>query len=140
MNEGALANLLDGLCNNKALKKFIGAVNKLNNQHMECIGHSIQNDTALKELDLNQCDIDDEEAAHLTKCFSGSRLENLCLSLNSIGDHDCGSLLSFIPPTLKKLAITGNQITESSLQTILTSNRTLKIFWMNVNPVFGEDY
>jgi hypothetical protein len=47
-------------------------------------------------------------------------LEKLDFNQNSIGNRSYTSLLSSIPPTLTDLLLDYNQITKSSLQTILT--------------------
>jgi hypothetical protein len=140
MADEAWSNLFNGLYNNKTLKKFVIDSIKLNNQKMENIGRFIQNDPALVEIGLDSCRIDADGVIHLAKVLSESSLEVLKLNQNLLGDRGCAKLLSSIPLSLTKLALNGNRITESSLQTIvsfLVNNRTLKTLEMSNNPVFG---
>ena len=109
---------------------------------MENIGRLIQNNTALKKLELHEWNIDDDSAVSLVKSLPESHLEVSEINDNSLGDHTCASLLSFIPSTLTKLSIIQNKMTEASLRTILTflaTNRTLKIPQMKYNPIFEKD-
>ena len=132
--------LLKGLQNNKTLSTC-QLWSTLNNQEMEYIGRFIQNNPALKELDLYECAMGDNGAAHLVKVLPESHLEVLQLSRNSLGDQTFASLLSSIPPTLKELSLSSNKITEASLKTILNflaTNQTLKILEMKYNPIVGN--
>ncbi|CAF3233452.1 unnamed protein product [Rotaria sp. Silwood2] len=108
---------------------------------MDYIGRFIQNNSILEQIDLHDCEIDDDGAIHLAKYLPACSLENLELSQNSISDRGCASLLSSIPPTLLYLSLRGNQITKSSLQTILTFldvNQTLKNLTIRNNPILEE--
>lgn len=141
MNEEIRSILLNGLCENRTLKKFDIHGNKLNSQDMELIGRFIQNNRMLKEIDLHNCQIDADGIINLAKFLHESNLEKLDLHQNSLGDHGCTSLLSSIPPTLINLSLDENQITESSSETIvtfLTTNQTLKALAIGSNPIFGE--
>jgi hypothetical protein len=80
-------------------------------------------------------------AIHLAKVLPESSLEKLDLNQNSIGDRGCVSLLSSIPPTLTDLSLNCNEITKSSLQTILTfraANRTLRKLTISSNPTYFD--
>jgi Ran GTPase-activating protein (RanGAP) involved in mRNA processing and transport len=126
---------------NKTLNKFDISDNKLNNQDIEYIGRFIQSNPMLKEIDVCDCAIDTDGAIHLAKVLPESSLEKLDLNQNSIGDRGCVSLLSSIPPTLTDLSLNCNEITKSSLQTILTfraANRTLRKLTISSNPTYFD--
>ncbi|CAF0796547.1 unnamed protein product [Rotaria sordida] len=141
MDEEERKCLLNGLQNNKTLSKF-QIWTKLNNQDMEYIGRFIQNNMALKELNLYWCYMGDDDVVPLFKDLPGSHLEILCLSNNSLGDRTCASLLSSIPSTLRELSFNDNKITQASLETIvtfLTTNQTLKILNIKYASIFENN-
>ncbi|CAF3807382.1 unnamed protein product [Rotaria sp. Silwood1] len=141
MNEEARTSFLNGLSKNRTLKNVIICENTLNSQDMEYIGRFIQKNPILKQIDLHGCEIDDDGAIHLAKYLPACNLESLELSQNSISDRGCASLLSSIPSTLLNLSLRGNQVTKSSLQTILTFldvNQTLKNLTIRNNPILEE--
>jgi Ran GTPase-activating protein (RanGAP) involved in mRNA processing and transport len=81
MNEAARASLLNGLRNNKTLRKFSIQMSELNDQDTKYIRHFIRDNPALKEIDLYRCQINDDGAAHLAEGLSQSGLEKLNISL-----------------------------------------------------------
>lgn len=123
------------------LKNFDIYDNKLNIQDIKSIGHFIKNNSMLKKIDLRLCQIDTDGAIHLVKCLLESNLEILYLDKNSIVNRGCITLLSSLSPSIINLSLDENQITESTLETILTfiaNNRTLKRFGIRTNPIFQE--
>jgi hypothetical protein len=91
---------------------------------------------------LYSCEIDVDGAMHLAKGLSKGNLEALDLDSNSLGDRGCASILSSIPPTLTKLSINGNAITESSLRTVLNFlaiSRTLRKLIISLNPTLEDE-
>ena len=121
INDQTRPTLFNGLYNNRTMKIFIMVANKLIDQDIEYIERVIQNNSALKEILLNECEINDNGTARLIEILPESSLDALYLSNNSLDDRGCAKLLSSISVTV---------LTESSLQTIinlLTANQTLKI-------------
>jgi hypothetical protein len=142
-NKAIRTKFFNSLCDNKTIKEFEVYMEKLDNQDMEYIGRFIQNNSALEKTNLGRCEIDDDGIIHLVKGLPGSSLKLLFLNSNSIGDRGCAAALSSIPPTLKHLDLSFNQITDSSFQTILTfltTNRTLEILCICSNPIYGEPF
>jgi hypothetical protein len=142
MNEEAQTSLFRGLCKNMTLTKFT-IESKLNSEDMKCIGRFVQNNSALKELEMEYCEIDANDVIHFANGLLHSSLEKLRLYKTPLGDHGCASLISCIPSTLKILLLPVCEITESSFQTILTflaTNRTLQKLSLEYNLFSWDDY
>lgn len=139
IDEKGRIDLLNGLRSNKTIKKFTINYNTLNSEDMKSIAVFVKNNPMLKAIYFYHCEMDADGAVHLASTLSESCLEILDLYAASIGDHGCSSILSSIPSTLNHLVLDYNQITESSLQIILTflsTNKTLKILEIRSNPIF----
>ncbi|CAF1573621.1 unnamed protein product, partial [Adineta steineri] len=141
MNEEMQKYFFKDFRDNNTVEHLDISHNKLCSQAMKYIGSFLKHSSKTCVFTLRKCQIDSEGIRYLCKGLSESRLYSLSLINNPLGNDSCARLFSSIPPSLKSLSLWGDDIPESSLQTIidfLNTNKTLETLNLKFNPVYDK--
>ncbi|CAF0775869.1 unnamed protein product [Adineta steineri] len=141
MNEEVQKYFFKDFRDNNTVEHLEISQNKLCSQAMKYIGSFLKHSSKICIFKLRKCQIDSEGIRYLCKGLSESRLYKLSLNENPLDDDSCARILSSIPPSLKSLSLVFDEISESSLQTIidfLNTNKTLETLNLMYNPVYDN--
>ncbi|CAF3511751.1 unnamed protein product [Adineta steineri] len=141
MNEEMQKYFFKDFRDNNTVEHLDISHNKLCSQAMKYIGSFLKHSSKICVFTLRKCQIDSEGIRYLCKGLSESRLYSLSLINNPLGNDSCARIFSSIPPSLKSLSLWGDDIPESSLQTIidfLNTNKTLETLNLKFNPVYDK--
>lgn len=122
ISEHGIAALADVLQHHPNLEALDLGSNPIGS-HLEYLRHAIRNNLSLRLLNLDNCELDCQQAALLAEIVPTSGLTSLVLSGNQIGfqGQQCLARMLAQNPTLASLSLTANQLNFQAIMQLLTS-------------------
>lgn len=133
--------LCTALTNNKHVEQLILQDNWLSADSVKNLSKLLEENKKIKKLILTECRIGPKNIEFLNDCLMISRVKELDLSYNSLGDEGLGAIADGLRNSLylKKINLSHNDLTEAAaryLEEIFLTNDSiddLNLSWNNLN-------